>query len=113
MAEIEKNVPMTGKSEPKKEVSNEYGSQMEAQRNSKRIKIMLEESTEIPPTGQFIGYNGVGYVLRPGEPAEVPEGLLNVLDNAIMAVPIVNGDTVVGYRDKLRFPYRVLEREVK
>ena len=107
MAEIEKNVPM------KKEASNEYGTQMQVQRESKRVKIILEETAEIPPTGQFIGFNGVGYVLRPGEAAEVPEGLLNVLDDAIMSVPIINGDTVVGYRDKLRFPYRVLEREVK
>ena len=107
MAEIEKNVPM------KKEVSNEYGTQIQAQRESRRVKIILEETAEIPPTGQFIGFNGVGYVLRPGEAAEVPEGLLNVLDDAIMSVPIINGDTVVGYRDKLRFPYRVLEREVK
>ena len=107
MAEIEKNVPM------KKEVSNEYGTQIQAQRESRRVKIILEETAEIPPTGQFIGFNGVGYVLRPGEAAEVPEGLLSVLDDAIMSVPIINGDTVVGYRDKLRFPYRVLEREVK
>ena len=97
----------------KKEVSNEYGTQIQAQRESRRVKIILEETAEIPPTGQFIGFNGVGYVLRPGEAAEVPEGLLNVLDDAIMSVPIINGDTVVGYRDKLRFPYRVLEREVK
>jgi hypothetical protein len=86
---------------------------MRDQKKSRRVKILLEETSEIPPTGQFIGYNGVGYVLRPGEAADVPEGLLNVLDNAVMSVPIVNGDQVVGFRDKLRFPYRVLERTVE
>lgn len=117
MANIEKDVPLVDTpkkfEEPAGVEANEYGNQMRNQKASRRVKIILEETAEIPPTGQFIGYNGVGYVLRPGEAAEVPEGLLHVLDDAIMSVPIVNGDTVVGFRDKLRFPYRVLERDLK
>lgn len=86
--------------------------QAKTQQAERRVKIILEESPEIPPTGQFFGINGIGYVLRPGEPADVPESLLSVLDDAIQDVPIVNGDQVTGFRKKLRFPYRVLERTI-
>ena len=74
-----------------------------------RIRIMLEENDNIPPTGQFFGVNGRGYILRPGEEADVPEAIVNILDDAIMSVPYTDGGgTVLGYRDKLRFPYRVI-----
>ena len=31
----------------------------------KRVRIVLEDNDTIPPTGQFIGVNGKGYILRP------------------------------------------------
>jgi hypothetical protein len=74
-----------------------------------RVRIILEENENIPPTGQFFGANGRGYILRPGEAADVPQSILNILDTAVMATPIVDGgNTVIGYRDKLRFPYRIV-----
>ena len=75
-----------------------------------RVKIILEENENIPPTGQFFGVQGRGYMLRPGEPAEVPISLINILNCAVMSTPQVDPVTqqVVGYRDKLRFPYRIL-----
>lgn len=75
----------------------------------KRVRIILEENDEIPPTGQFIGINGTGYILKPGLEASVPAVLLNVLNDAVKSVPITDGsNTVIGYKDKLRFPYRML-----
>lgn len=80
----------------------------------KLIRIQLEESDEIPPTGQFFGMNGRSFILRPGEPADVPAGLINVLNDAIMSVPHVDPTTrqVMGYRSRLRFPYRLVSREI-
>jgi len=79
----------------------------------KRVRIILEENDEIPPTGQFIGHNGVSYILQPGKEASVPAKLLNVLNDAIKSIPITDGsNTVIGYKDKLRFPYRVLGQAV-
>ena len=84
-----------------------------------RVRIILEENDGIPPSGQFFQIGGTdesgtrflrSYGLRPGEEAEVPVELLEVLNNAVMAVPVKDAqDTVIGYRDKLRFPYRVLQ----
>lgn len=83
-----------------------------------RVKIILEENENIPPSGQFFQIGGTdetgqryvqSYLLRPGEEASVPRALLEVLDNAVMSTPIIDSQqSVVGYRDKLRFPYRVL-----
>lgn len=76
----------------------------------KRVRIILEENENIPPTGQFIGLQGRGYMLRAGEPADVPIGIINILNDAVESVPIVDPQTqqVQGYRNKLRFPYRIV-----
>lgn len=74
-----------------------------------RTRIILEENDQIGPNGQFFGADGRGYLLRPGEEADVPESVISVLDTAVMSVPIKDStDTVIGYRDRLRFPYRVI-----
>lgn len=76
----------------------------------KRVAIMLEENDNIPPTGLFIGCNGNSYMLRPGIRVNALPELLEVLDNAVMSTAIMDPSTqrVVGYRDKLRYPYRIL-----
>lgn len=78
----------------------------------RRVKIMLEDNAEIPPTGQFISINGRAYVLRAGEEAEVPVEILTVLDSAVMSVPILENDQIVGFRDRKRFPYTILARDL-
>ena len=74
------------------------------------VKILLEESDEIPPSGLYIGVNDRSYFLQPGVEAEVPQGVVDVLENAIMSSPARDPATqrVVGYRDRLRFPFRRL-----
>jgi len=72
-----------------------------------RVRIVLEENELIPPTGLFVGDNGVGYMLRPGEELDVPPGVLEILNNAVTAVPVVDPQTleVVNYRSKKMYPY--------
>jgi hypothetical protein len=75
-----------------------------------RVRIILEDSESIPPTGLFLGADGVGYMLKANLPADVPASIIGILDTAVMSTPVVDPETlqVTGYRDRLRFPYRVV-----
>jgi hypothetical protein len=72
------------------------------------IKIVLEENDDIPPTGLFVGLNGRGYLIRPGEEVTVPSGVVEILTNAVMSSPQVDPQTrqVLGYRERMRYPFR-------
>lgn len=74
------------------------------------VSIILEENDDIPPTGLFLGLNGRGYLIRPGETVTVPHGVKEILDHAVMSSPQIDPGTkqVVGYRDRMRYPYRLV-----
>lgn len=82
---------------------------MPGHKGMKTMKILLEENTDIPPNGQFIGHNGVSYMLKPGIWVEVPLPIIEILNNAVQKVPEIDPNTrqVIGWREKLRYPYRV------
>lgn len=75
---------------------------------SDKIKIILEENDDIPPTGLFVGLNGMGYLIRPGVEVEVPPGVAEILQNAITSMPTLDPTSgqVVGYRERMRYPFR-------
>jgi hypothetical protein len=77
----------------------------------KRVKIVLEEDVGIPPTGLYISANGRPYLLMAGVEAVVPPEVVSVLNDAITSVPTIDPQTkrVVGYRSRLRFPYRRID----
>lgn len=78
------------------------------------VKIMLEDTDRIPPTGQFFGINGKCYMLRAGEEAMVPRGIIDILKNAVESHPVKDGlNRVVGQRSRMRFPYRLIHDEVE
>ena len=80
-----------------------------AEKAERKIRIMLEDNDEIPPGGQFIQVNGRSFLLQAGVEVDVPTCVCDVLDHAVMSVPILDSmKSVIGYRDRLRFPYRVI-----
>jgi hypothetical protein len=81
-------------------------------RYKKRIWIVLTDNDQIPPTGLFLGHNGIGFMLRANIPAEVPVELLGILNNAIWDAPEVDQVTkqIIRYTPRLRFPYQVVRR---
>lgn len=107
--------PRAAENQVPADVPREFSGQMSAE-NKKLLKkagietkkIILEENSDIPPTGLYLGHNGRGYVIVPGEEVEVPEFLIDVLNHATMSAPVVDSklQKVLGYRDRLRYPYR-------
>jgi hypothetical protein len=82
---------------------------VEALARDERVKIVLEDNDNTPPGGVFGGCDGRGFLIQPGIEVNVPESVLHVLDCAIMSIPLVDqGRRVVGYKDRLRFPYRIV-----
>lgn len=71
-----------------------------------RVCIILQRNENIPPTGLFVGHNGTPYIVKAGEPVMVPQGVVNVLNDAVMDMPIIgDSQSVIGYQKQLRFPF--------
>lgn len=73
--------------------------------------ILIEEHDDIPPTGLFLGHNGIGFLAKTGVPMYMPDYLIAILDDAIMDAPVVDPNTkkVTGYRPRRRYNYRRVE----
>lgn len=73
------------------------------------VTIILEEGENVPPTGLPVSHNGTAYIIKPGIEVTIPVFLLEILDHAVMSSPVVdpNSQQVIGYRDRLRYPYRI------
>jgi len=63
-----------------------------------------EAQVQATETVQFEAY------LRPGEEAAVPVELLSLLNDALVDSPVIDPITsqVLGYKQKLRYPYRIM-----
>ena len=68
-----------------------------------------EAQLKATETVQFEAY------LRPGEEASVPVELLSVLNDALTDTPVIDPITsqVLGYKQKLRYPYRICTNQNK
>lgn len=75
-----------------------------------KIRILLEDCDDIPPTGLFIGYNGRPYILQTGAEVDVPVGLKEILDNAVITSPVIDPRTrqIIDWRSRKKYNYRVI-----
>lgn len=105
MTDVQGNVPMP-EDEPVEPAKTPKASK--PPKTSDRVRIILEENDDIPPTGLFVSVNGRPYLIRPGEPVDVPQSVVEVLENASYASPQKDTATnqVIGYRERMRFPFR-------
>lgn len=79
----------------------------------KKVRIVLEENDNIPPTGLFLGINGRSFMIRPGEEVDVPMEVIECLNDAVMATPKTdNNGNITDFRSRLRFPYRIISQSV-
>lgn len=74
----------------------------------KLTRIILEENDDIPPTGLFVQHNGRPFVIKPGEPVDVPNEIISILNDAVISTPVKDPTTlqVIGHRDRMKYPYR-------
>ena len=74
-------------------------------------RIMLEDNEDIPPPGLYVGINGWGYLIKPGVVIDCPKAVIEVLDHAVISIPVLDPETkkIVGYRERLRFGYRNMD----
>lgn len=77
--------------------------------DEQRVRIVIEDNEQIPPGGQFLQVQGRPFLLQSGIEMDAPVSVLDVLDHAITSVPVTDENkNIIGYRDRLRFPYRVV-----
>lgn len=105
LEELESNLmeaPAPAKASKKKPVPNEIA--------KNTVRIVLEESDDIPPNGLYLGHNGNGYRLMPGREADIPHFLKEILDHAVITVPQIDPTTkqVTGWRSRQKYAYRVI-----
>ena len=105
LEELESNLieaPAPTRGGKKKLIPDEIG------RNT--IRILLEESDDIPPSGLFLSHNGRPYMLKPGLEVDIPLFLKEILDHAVITVPQIDPTTkqVVGWRSRQKYAYRVV-----
>ena len=112
---IDESIPAPATHIPVGQVPNQFTGVMPedvrgrlAQLGVTTSRVVLEESDSIPPTGLFVAHNGRSYMIRPGEEVDVPDFILEVLNNAVMSTPNVDPVTkrVLGYRSRSKYPYR-------
>ena len=102
--DLESNLPIPEPEKPPKRKSTP-----EAIARS-TIRILLEESDDIPPSGLFLGHNGRTYMLKPGVEVDIPVFLKEILDHAVITVPQMDHTTkqIIGWRSRQKYAYRVI-----
>ena len=92
-------------------VAKEVMGQTIANMKRKTIRVILEESEEIPPIGLYVGVNGKGFLIKPGVEVDLPMEVIGVLNNAVQSSPIIDPENqqVTGWRERMRYPYRLVQ----
>jgi hypothetical protein len=76
----------------------------------KTTRVIIDQTDAIPPSGLFVAHNGRTFMIQAGVEVDVPNFIIQVLNDAIMTQAVTDPETsrVIGHRNRLRFPYRVV-----
>lgn len=75
-------------------------------KHTKRI-ILAEDATNNQPV--YVGYNGISYRIRRGEPVDVPAPLVEILDHAMQSVPVRDRDgRIDGWKKVHAYPFQIV-----
>jgi hypothetical protein len=110
--EVEKSAPAPASASLKKPSHKKATPAASGPAKVEYVRIKLAHSRDIPPSGLYLGHNGKGYLLKPGIEANVPEFLLDVLDNAVMKKPVTGANgQVESWEDQPRFMYSIIRKK--
>lgn len=75
----------------------------------KRYIINVSLGNDNEPRKQYVGANGRDFLIERGVDIEVPQCVLNVLDDAVIGIPEVdpNDQTKTIVVERKRFPYSI------
>ena len=76
----------------------------------KTTRIIVDQTEAIPPSGLFVAHNGRTFMIQAGVEVDVPNFIIQLLNDAVMTQAVTDPEThrVIGHRNRLRFPYRVV-----
>jgi hypothetical protein len=74
---------------------------------NKRILTIHQTNDDGGSEDVFVGVNGYGYQIKRGEPVEVPEEVVKVIENAKQELMVFGKDGQVITRTTPRYPFSV------
>jgi len=67
---------------------------------------------KIPKEGQFVSLNGYGFLIKPGEPVDIPRPVRQMIDTRVETETIQDENGKTHTRDIPRFTYTLIEEGV-
>jgi hypothetical protein len=78
-----------------------------------RDRIMLHENEKLPKDGIFMSLNGYSFLAKPNVEIDLPRPVREMLDTRTETQTIKGDDGKVYTRNIKRFPYQVIQLDVK
>ena len=78
-----------------------------------RDRIVLNETEKLPKDGIFMSLNGYAFLAKPNVEIDLPRPVREMLDTRTETISIKGDDGKVYTRNIKRFPYQVIQLDVK
>lgn len=75
-------------------------------------RVIIQESSDIPREGQFVGLNGYSYLIKPGFEVDLPRPVRLMLDTRIRTETIQGEDGKDHHRHIKRIVYQLVKEDI-